>query len=293
MWLTKLGCRDIVTKAWDCNVEGTLMFKATKKLKKCKKMLRAWNRDHFGSVQKNIKKLKEHQWKAEEDSIRSGIYTEVARIKSELSVLYEKEEKMWHQHSLIQWLKSGDKNTKFFHGSATQRRRKNFVKGLKDDNEVWHEDEDTFSGLLNEYYFKLCSSSNPYDFERILDGVDAVVAEEIRIDLARPYTSEEVDAAIKDMVPLKAPRPDGMSPLFYQTYWSDVGMDVHQVASGQMINKEKTTLFFSKNTDAQTQDSIKEALNVPAIQHYGKYLGLPSFIGREKKTCFTNVKKQI
>ena len=50
-----------------------------------------------------------------------------------------------------------------------------------------------------------------------------------------------------------------------------------------MINKEKTTLFFNQNIDAQTQDAIKEALNVLAIQHYEKYLGLPSFIGREKK----------
>ena len=78
-------------------------------------------------------------------------------------------------------MKSGNKNTKFFHGSATQRKRKNFVKGLKDDNGVWHEDEDTFSSLLNEYYSKLFSS-NPHDFERILDGVDAVVTEEMRID---------------------------------------------------------------------------------------------------------------
>jgi len=46
--------------------------------------------------------------------------------------------------------------------------------------------------------------------------------------LACPYTSNEVDVAIKEMAPLKAPRPDGIPPLFYQTNWSDVGMDVHQ-----------------------------------------------------------------
>lgn len=105
MWLTNLGCRDIVTKAWDCNAVGTPMFVATqtnkKKMKKCKKMLKAWDRDHFGSVRENIKKLKEKLWKAKIDSVRSGSYIEVARIKSELSVLYDKEEKMWHQGSHI------------------------------------------------------------------------------------------------------------------------------------------------------------------------------------------------
>ena len=46
-----------------------------------------------------------------------------------------------------------------------------------------------------------------------------------------------------------------------------------------MINEEETTLFFSKNTNEQSQEAIKEALNVLAIQHYEKYLGLPSFVG--------------
>ena len=61
-----------------------------------------------------------------------------------------------------------------------------------------------------------------------------------------------------------------------------------------MISKDKTTLFFSKNTDAQTMEDIKLSLNVPVIQHYEKYLGLPSFVGREKKkACFTHIKERI
>ena len=179
-------------------------------------------------MQRSIKKLKDQLWRAKEDSVRSGVYNEVARLKSELLVLYDKEEKMWHQRSRIQWLQSGDQNTKFFHGTATQRKRKNFIKGLKDDEGVWHEDEDTYARMLNEFYSRLFTSSQPHDLDRILDGVDEVVTDEMRADLARAYTSEEVDAAIKEMAPLKAPNPDGMPPLFFQTYWTDIGMDVHQ-----------------------------------------------------------------
>ena len=59
-----------------------------------------------------------------------------------------------------------------------------------------------------------------------------MVTETMRVDLARPFTSEEVGVAIKEMAPLKAPGPDGMLPLFYQTYWTDIGMDVaHAVLS--------------------------------------------------------------
>ena len=34
---------------------------------------------------------------------KSRVYTEVAHLKSELLVLYDREEKMWHQRSWIQW----------------------------------------------------------------------------------------------------------------------------------------------------------------------------------------------
>lgn len=60
-----------------------------------------------------------------------------------------------------------------------------------------------------------------------------------------------------------------------------------------MVNKDKTTLFFSKNTEEDIKKTIKLSLGVPAIQHYEKYLGLPSFVGRNKRACFTQVKERI
>jgi len=53
----------------------------------------------------------------------------------------------------------------------------------------------------------------------------------------------------------------------------------YERASGQQINRAKTTLFFSKSTSQALQNSIKVALGVQVVQQYEKYLGLPSFIG--------------
>ena len=53
------GCRETITKAWDCAPNGTPMFVASQKLKKCKKGLKAQSRDHFGNVQKSITQLKD------------------------------------------------------------------------------------------------------------------------------------------------------------------------------------------------------------------------------------------
>ena len=51
-----------------------------------------------------------------------------------------------------------------------------------------------------------------------MDGVQKVVTDSMNANLTKPYSANEVERAIKDMVLLKAPGPDGMPPLFYQTY---------------------------------------------------------------------------
>ena len=67
-------------------------------------------------------------------------------------------------------------------------------------------------------------------------------------------------------------------------------LTTYERALGQKINRAKTTLFFSKSTNLDMQLSIKEALGVPVVQHYEKYLGLPSFIDKKKKDSFANIK---
>ena len=55
-----------------------------------------------------------------------------------------------------------------------------------------------------------------------------MVTDIMNADLTKPYVQEEVDVAIKQMAPLKALGPDGMPPLFFQTFWPDIGRDVYE-----------------------------------------------------------------
>ena len=56
-------------------------------------------------------------------------------------------------------------------------------------------------------------------------------------------------------------------------------LDTYSKCSGLYMNKSKTTIFFSKSTTSERKQYIKEALSVPEIRSYEKYLGLPSLIG--------------
>ena len=50
-----------------------------------------------------------------------------------------------------------------------------------------------------------------------MERVQLVVSKEMRDALAKPYTSEDVGVAMREMTPLKALGPNGMPPLFFQT----------------------------------------------------------------------------
>ena len=67
----------------------------------------------------------------------------------------------------------------------------------------------------------------------------------------------------------------------------------YESVSGQQINRRKTSLFFSKSTSEEEKREIKEAFGVPEILHYDKYLGLPSLIGKQKKSGFDYIKEMI
>jgi hypothetical protein len=55
------------------------------------------------------------------------------------------------------------------------------------------------------------------------------------------------------------------------------------MASGQKINREKTVIFFSRNTHHDAKEHILSVAGVSAIGSYERYLGLPALIGKSKK----------
>ena len=51
-------------------------------------------------------------------------------------------------------------------------------------------------------------------------------------------------------------------------------------ASGQQINRGKTTLLFSKLVMEDQKSTIIDFLGVPKMREYEKYLGLIAVVGR-------------
>ena len=54
--------------------------------------------------------------------------------------------------------------------------------------------------------------------EAALNHMERSVTDDMNAMLLQEFTELEVEEALKQMAPLKAPSPDGMPPPFYQNY---------------------------------------------------------------------------
>ncbi|KAG5563042.1 hypothetical protein RHGRI_005701 [Rhododendron griersonianum] len=73
----------------------------------------------------------------------------------------------------------------------------------------------------------------------------------------------------------------------------DEVLQKYEAASGQLVNRDKSSLFFSPNTPSNVKEGISNFLNIKCEIQGGKYLGLPSIIGKSKTEVFKYVKDQV
>lgn len=119
---------EVIQAAWVMDHYGTPMFNVSEKLKATRHHLLSWSKTHFGSVRYSIAE-KTHQLKSEEDvDLEVQNVGRIKTLRSELSILFIKEERMWQQRSRVLWLQSGDQNTRFFHCQGTHHRGRNHIK---------------------------------------------------------------------------------------------------------------------------------------------------------------------
>ncbi|KAK9901856.1 hypothetical protein M0R45_001915 [Rubus argutus] len=76
-------------------------------------------------------------------------------LSSRLEALLTDDHEYWLQRSKIAWLSEGDRNTKFFHQKASNRRTKNRLTGLFENHGVWQSIDSDLKTVVIDY-FSLC-----------------------------------------------------------------------------------------------------------------------------------------
>ena len=92
-------------------------------IKRCTTDLRTWSSEVYGQIPKKIQ-AKRTVLNSLTRSNRDGVLSyEINSLKREINSLLDDEEFYWGQWAKEHWLKEGDKNTKFFHAQASERRK--------------------------------------------------------------------------------------------------------------------------------------------------------------------------
>ena len=151
------------------------------RLKSVKHHLKIWNKDIFGNIFDNVKKAEDKLLQAQialEHCWTDGNYTAFNDAKEGLNHTLLMEETFWRQKSGIQWLKEGDKNTRFFHAVASNKFKRSLIRRIKDSNKTWVEDQSTIGALAETYFKNILSSKEHYIDEAIFQVIPKLVTEE-------------------------------------------------------------------------------------------------------------------
>ncbi|KAK8660406.1 hypothetical protein V6N13_051332 [Hibiscus sabdariffa] len=155
--------------------------------------------------------------------------------KKEHKALLDKEESYWEQRSCVRWLTQGDRNTAYFHARASDRRKKNKIRGLYDDDtECWTDKHAEVAGVVTRYFSTLFSSSQPLPHPSLLSNILPCIDSDINSSLMRPFSNDDILAAFQDIDPHKAPGIDGLPGSFYRQHWDILGQDCFSTYSYPM-----------------------------------------------------------
>jgi hypothetical protein len=154
-WLCEESIESIIQTAWERAKTVHADASLRDHTQEVHDALHAWDKEVLKGPRRRLRELQ-----SELNEIMAGPLSDEAvskqrEIQLKMENLLEQEELYWVQRGRVNWLKHGDQNTAFFHRSASARRKRNFIKGLKNDQGVVVEDQGQLCSLAASYFENL------------------------------------------------------------------------------------------------------------------------------------------
>jgi len=154
-WLDNEELRIVILEGWKSEDDLPPKANIMEHIAICRKALSQWKRQNNVNSEKLVEELKE---KVEElYSNDDATSEEIADALKELSNALKAEEMFWRQKSRVLWLREGDRNSKYFHALVKQRRARNRITQLLDENGNVVEDEEGLVAIATSYSDKFLS----------------------------------------------------------------------------------------------------------------------------------------
>ena len=171
------------------------MYKLQQRLKNFKLYLKQWNKSTFGDILLRKREIEGQLEELQRTFIAGTRTQDLAREEDQLllklETCREQEEILWRQKSRVQWLKEGERNTKFFHRAMMHCRYINHITQLEDDQGTQIRDHDQIAEELNSFYQDLLTETNTNREEaiqKVTRHIPRLINSEQNTALMRPIT---------------------------------------------------------------------------------------------------------
>lgn len=163
-----------------------------------------WNREVFGNIFVKKRKLLARLVGIQASPnypTSSFLQTLEVDLSQELNRLLQLEHDLWQLKSRVNWLNNGDANTKFFHISVLNRRRKNRILALRDQGGNWIEGRDNLEFHIINFFKNLFTMDLIACPQQGLYAPSRFVPPAVHVLLEQPLTRGEISSALNSFKP--------------------------------------------------------------------------------------------
>ncbi|GAU37762.1 hypothetical protein TSUD_102790 [Trifolium subterraneum] len=233
-WKDIPGYYLFVREKWkSLQVDGWGGFVLKEKLKMIKAALKDWHSAHTQNLPSRIDSLKNHlsilDQKGEEETLTEVELVELHGVTADIHSLSRLHASVCWQQSRSLWLKEGDANSKYFHSIMARRRRGNVISSIKVDGVTLEGVSPIRETVVSHFasHFKATLLDRPVVDNLLFKTLNPLECS----SLIKPFSVEEVKAAVWDCDSYKSPGPDGINFGFIKDFWADLQGDVMRFIS--------------------------------------------------------------
>ncbi|GAU17884.1 hypothetical protein TSUD_330100 [Trifolium subterraneum] len=228
-WKDVPGYNIFVKDRWNSyQVDGWGGYVLKEKFKMIKMALKDWHMTHTQNLPSRIMSLQDRiaelDEKGVEEDLSGAEIDDLHGATSDLHTLSRLNASICWQQSRSRWLKEGDANSKYFHSVLANRRRGNAISSL----EVGGVTVEGVAPIRQAIVCHFASHFKAVDVVR--PGVNSLSFKRLHPteagNLIKPFSLEEVKAAVWDCDSYKSPGPDGVNFGFIKDFWTEMKSDV-------------------------------------------------------------------